>query len=352
MENQLTDKTAPCKLSIVLANTNEKHFTLPMLASVYRTVKKAIPFEIWIVDNASRDGSVEAIRERYPDVHLICNARNAGFTEANNQAIRECSGQYLFCLNPDTICHDGAIDHLVEYLDQHPEVGIVGPKLLNPDGSLQSSCRNFMTTRYLILHHLLPWTKISPSLAGKISLMYWDHNETRAVGWMLGAALMVRRDCLNQIGLKDESYFIFHEDSDWCFQAHQAGWKVVFLHDACIVHFGSQTVAKLWGANLNLEVYKAQHNFIRKNYGAVELFWHRVFLFILLNLRRLRLIGLKLLQKVNAEDYTSGMEFLHKAIAVQLYSPPVDRKPRLPQPVGTERQTLNLGKGSVGPKRS
>jgi GT2 family glycosyltransferase len=318
------------KLSIVTANTNERHFTLPMLESVYQTVKKAVPFEIWIIDNASQDGSVEAIRERFPAVNLICNTRNAGFTEANNQGIRECRGEYILCLNPDTICLEGAIDRLVEYLDQHPTVGIVGSKILNPDGSLQSSCRNFMTNRRLLLQHIFPWRKFFPKLAGKISLMYWDHHATREVDWMLGCVLMIRRQCLDQIGLKDESYFIFHEDSDWCFQAKKCGWKVVFVHDAQIIHYGSQTVKKLWGGNVNLEVYKAQHNFIRKNLGGSELFWHRVLLTILLLLRLFRLKILAGLRRVSKEDYAAGRDFLRKAIHVQLYSPPVDRKPRLP----------------------
>lgn len=317
------------KLSIVTANTNERHFTLPMLESVYRTVKRATPYEIWIVDNASTDGSVEAIRSQFPEVNLICNTRNTGFTIANNQAIRECRGEYIFCLNPDTVCRDGAIDRLVEYLDEHPIAGIVGPKLLNQDGSLQSSCRNFMTTRYLILQHILPWQRISPHLAGKISLMYWDHSATRLVDWLLGAALMIRNDCLDQIGLKDEAYFIFHEDSDWCFQAKKAGWKVVFVHDAEVVHYGSQTVGQLWGANLNIEVYKAQHHFIRKNLGARELFWHRIFLTVLLLIRWGKSHLLKLFKRVGEEDYRTNLSFLHKAIDVQIHMQTVDRKPKL-----------------------
>lgn len=319
----------PHKLSIVTANTNEKHYTLPMLESVYRTVKEAKPFEFWIVDNNSKDGSVEAIREKFPQVNLICNSQNAGFTEANNQAIQKCSGQYIFCLNPDTICLDGAIDRMVAYMDQHPQAGIVGSKLLNSDGSLQSSCRNFMTTRHLILQHILPWNRISQKLAGKISLMYWDHSETRPVDWLLGASLMIRRECLDQIGLKDESYFIFHEDSDWCFQAKKSGWDVVFVHDAQIIHHGSSTVGKLWGANLNIEVYKAQHNFIRKNLGSSELFYHRVFLSLLLSCRLGKLYLMRLFNKVKEEDFQSNRDYLRKALDVQIHPQLVDRRPKM-----------------------
>ena len=317
------------KLSIVTANTNEKHFTLPMLESVYKTVKKAQPLEFWIIDNNSMDGSVEAIHKEFPQVNFICNTTNVGFTEANNQGIRECTGDYIFCLNPDTICKEGAIDRLVDYLDEHPTAGIVGSKLLNSDGTLQSSCRNFMTTRRLILQHMLPWNKISQRLAEKISLMYWDHNETKPVDWLLGAALMIRRECLDEIGLKDESYFIFHEDSDWCFQAKKAGWKVVFVHDAEIIHHGSGTVGKLWGENLNIEVYKAQHNFIRKNLGTNELFWHRAFLRVLLNIRLGKLHLMKFLKSVQGDDYQTNVEFLRKAIDVQINCPQVDRQPKM-----------------------
>ncbi len=186
-----------------------------------------------------------------------------------------------------------------------------------------------MTTRRLILQHLLPWPRISKKLAGKISLAYWDHNQTRPVDWVLGASLMIRRECLEQIGLKDESYFIFHEDSDWCFQAKKAGWKVVFVHDALITHYGSQTVGKLWGDHLNIEVYKAQHHFIRKNLGKSELFWHRVFLTLLLLARLLRLRLMKLFRRVSREDYRKGREFLRKAIDVQRRVQSVDRKPKM-----------------------
>lgn len=300
-----------------------------MLESVYNTVHKAVPFEFWIVDNNSQDGSVAAIRERFPQVSLICNATNAGFTGANNQAIRECTGEYIFCLNPDTICKEGAIDRMVEYLDEHPTVGIVGSKLFNTDGTLQSSCRNFMTTRHLILQHMLPWNKISNKLAGKISLMYWNHNETRQVDWLLGASLMIRRKCLDQIGLKDESFFIFHEDSDWCFQAKKAGWKVVFVHDAEIIHHGSGTVGKLWGADLNIEIYKAQHNFIRKNLGSKELFWHRLFLTILLTVRLQKLRLLKAFKRVSEEEDSTNLNSLRMALEVQLKATQVDRKPKM-----------------------
>lgn len=300
-----------------------------MLASVYKTIKKAAPFEIWIIDNASKDGSVEAIREQFPQVNLICNRVNAGFTEANNQGIRECKGEYIFCLNPDTLCKEGAIDRMVEYLDEHPTAGIAGSKLLNADGTLQSSCRNFMRTRYLILQHFFPWNRFFPRLAGKLFLTYWDHSYTRPVDWVLGASLMIRRQCLEQIGLKDESFFIFHEDSDWCFQARKAGWQVVFVHDAEIIHYGSQTVAKLWGAKLNIEVYKAQHHFIRKNLGARELFYHRVFLTLLLNIRLIKLHIARFMKKVGEDDYKSSLEFLRKAIDVQLHPQLVDRKPQM-----------------------
>ncbi len=329
MEEEIVVGACRHKLSIVTANTNEKHFTLPMLESVYNTLKRTEPFEFWIVDNASKDGSVDAIREKFPQVNLICNTKNAGFTEANNQAIHECTGEYIFCLNPDTICHEGAIDRLVVYMDEHPTVGIVGSKLLNSDGTLQPSCRNFMTTKRLFLQHILPWNRVSKKLAGKISLAYWDHNETRAVDWLLGANLMIRRECLEQIGLKDEAYFIFHEDSDWCFQAKKAGWKVVFVHDAEITHHGSATVGKLWGANLNIEVYKAQHYFIRKNLGKNELFWHRMFLTTLLSMRLIRLRLMRLLGSVNDEDYQSNLDFYKKAINVQIHIQKVDRKPKM-----------------------
>lgn len=261
------------------------------------------------------------IREKFPQVVLVENNKNAGFTEANNQSIVISRGEYIFCLNPDCKVLDGAIDNMVKYLDEHPEVGILGSRLLNGDGTLQSSARNFITIRNLLTQHLIPWKLLSKKWAGKYVIEYWDHDSVREVDWIIGASLMIRRKCVQDIGLKDEKYFIFHEDNDWCWRAHKKGWRVHFLPEAEIIHYGSQTVKSIWGNNLTLEVYKAQHTFIRKNWGEGSLFMHRLLLSKLILFRMLLTNVMRLLGRVDREKYRESMAFHHQALKIQINPP-------------------------------
>ncbi len=310
------------KLSITIVNTNEKHFTIPCIQSVYDETK-LYDFEIIVTDNNSSDGSVEAIREQFPEVIVIENKKNAGFTEANNQSIRISRGEYIFCLNPDCKVLNGAIDKMVKYLDENPRVGIIGSKLLNADGSLQPSARNFIYAHNLLLQHLVPWKILPQKWAGKYVLEYWDHSYTRRVDWVIGASLMIRRKTVEEIGLKDERYFIFHEDNDWCWQAKLKGWEVHFLPSAEIIHYGSQTVKSIWGNKLTLEVYKAQQTFILKNWGKAALNRRRVLLTILTFFRSCLTNILWILGKVDRKKYRESMEFHQKALQIQ-FKPPLE----------------------------
>ena len=310
------------KLSVTIVNTNEKHFTVPCIQSVYDQTKDT-DFEIIVTDNNSQDGSVEAIRVKFPEVIVIENKKNAGFTEANNQSIVISRGEYIFCLNPDCKVLNGAVDKMVKFMDAHPEVGILGSKLLNGDMTLQPSARNFIYARNLLLQHAVPWKCLPKSWAGKYVLEYWNHSYTRQVDWVIGASLMVRRKCVEYIGLKDEKYFIFHEDNDWCWQAHKKGWKVHFLPEAEIIHYGSQTVKSIWGNKLTLEVYKAQQTFILKNWGKGALNRRRILLTMLIFIRALITIIMRILSKVDSEKYKDSMDFHKKALQIQ-FKPPLE----------------------------
>jgi len=308
------------KLSVTIVNTNERLFTLPCIQSVYDQTKET-DFEIIVTDNNSRDGSVEAIREQFPEVILIENKKNAGFTEANNQSIRISRGEYIFCLNPDCKVLNGAIDKMVKYLDEHPQAGILGSKLLNSDLTLQPSARNFIYAHNLLIQHLIPWKYLPDGWAGNYVLEYWDHSCTRKVDWVIGASLMIRRKTVEEIGLKDEKYFIFHEDNDWCWQARKKGWETHFFPAAEIIHYGSQTVKSIWGSKLTLEVYKAQQTFILKNWGKAALNRRRALLSILIFFRAMFTNILWLLNKVDEEKYHKSMDFHEQAIKIQLKPP-------------------------------
>lgn len=310
------------KLSITIVNTSEKHFSIPCIQSVYDETKDT-DFEIIVTDNNSKDGSVQAFHEKFPDVIVIENKKNAGFTEANNQSIVISRGEYIYCLNPDCKVLNGAIDKMVEYMDAHPEIGILGSKLLNGDMSLQPSARNFIYAHNLVIQHLIPWKIMPKKWAGKCVLEYWDHTYIREVDWIIGASLMIRRKTIEDIGLKDQKYFIFHEDNDWCWQAHKKGWKTVVLPEAEIIHYGSQTVKSIWGNKLTLEVYKAQQTFILKNWGKGALLRRRILLTLLIFVRMTGTLMLKLLGKVDKDKYEKSMEFHRKALAIQI-NPPLE----------------------------
>ena len=316
-EKPLEPIRRPCefKLSILIVNYNSGEMLLDCLESVYATVK-TVPFEVIVVDNNSQDGSIHTAREKHPEVRYIENDFNNWFTGGTNQAIEASRGEYLLCLNPDTLCHDNAIDELVGFLDSNPRAGLAAPKLLNGDGSLQPSCRNYLKSRYLLLRHILPWKRLPGSWRKKVVLEYWDHDETILSDWIIGACIMVRRETIEEVGLKDEGFPMFHEETDWCYRMNRAGWGIWFVHTASITHFGSQSAIKYWGGDLILEFYKGKHRFLRKHFGLLPLILHRILLAGLLFLR----LTIVLIRRVFSGNAQLGQKisFLRRGIAIQL----------------------------------
>ncbi len=253
------------QLSICIVNWNTREDLRRCLAALPAGAPKT-PCEVFVVDNNSSDGSAEMVAADFPAVHLIRNRENTGFACANNQAIREAHGDYLLLLNPDTLVHPGALDRLVAVMEEHPEAGIGGAKLLNRDGTLQYSCRHFPTFatgffRNSALGRLFPGnTQVRDYL-----MTNFDHAALTEVDWVSGAALCIRRETLEQIGVLDEIFFMYCEDVDWCYRAHQAGWKVIYIPDAVITHIigrgSDQAVAAMVHAH-----HRSMSIFYRKHY--------------------------------------------------------------------------------------
>lgn len=303
------------RLSILIVNYNSGKMLTGCLESIFATVQTE-PLEVIVVDNNSRDGSIDTARKNFPHVRYIENGFNNWFSGGTNQAIEESRGEYLLCLNPDTICREYAIDELVDFLDSNPGAGLVAPRLLNSDGSLQPSCRNFLKSRYLLLQHILPWRSLPNSWRKFAVLEYWDHDDTIQPDWIIGACILVRRETIEAVGLKDEAFPMFHEETDWCYRMKNAGWKIWFLHTAEVTHFGSQSVMKYWGKDLILEFYKGKHRFVRKHFGILPLLLHRFLLTGLLSLRLAALFVRRIFFR-NA-DLRQETSFLLKGIAIQL----------------------------------
>ena len=212
---------------------------------------------------------------------------------------------------------DDAVDILVDFMDSNPDCGAVGSNLFNPDMSLQPTCRAFITPGWMILKHIFP-RKLFPKLAGEWFPEYSSHDRIREVDWVIGASIMVRRETLEQIGLKDESYFIFHEETDWCFQVKKAGWKMYFVPEAKIIHYGGQTVSNMWGNKVVLEYYKGKHIFLKKNYGSDTLLLHRLFLGFLLTTRLITGSIKHVLGRGNKDEWHGQREFLVGGIKLQI----------------------------------
>jgi GT2 family glycosyltransferase len=223
--------------------------------------------EIIVVDNGSQDGSEGEIERAFPSIHLIANKRNLGFSKAVNQGLQKASGRYALLLNPDIQVKDGAIERLVSFMDAHSDVGVAGAQLLNSDGSKQNSIANFPSLATELLNKsLLRW--LFPNKFPGKERRYSGPVEVDSV---IGACMMVRRDALDRVGLLDEDYFLFLEETDWCYRMKRAGWKIYHVPQAEVYHFQGKS-AEAEREKAKVEYYRSRYHFFKKNRGSVQWF--------------------------------------------------------------------------------
>lgn len=228
-------------VSVVLVSYNTREMTLRSLEALYADLGE-MPAEVFVVDNASADGSAAAVRERFPQIKVIENPTNAGFGAANNIAMREAAGRYILLLNTDAFVTPGAVAALVRYLDEHPKVGVIGPRLSNGDGSLQVSCYPFPTPLRAWVENL--WlAKLAPNHRVLGDYRRWAHDQERNVDWVVGACMLVRRTTYEQVGGFDERFFMYAEEADWQRRMRDAGWEVAFTPAAEVTHLGGASGA-------------------------------------------------------------------------------------------------------------
>jgi GT2 family glycosyltransferase len=260
-------------LSIVIVSWNTVQLLKQCLDSIYAN-PPGCTFEIWVVDNASSDESVSMLRSGFPDVHLIDNHENMGFAGANNQALKLCQGSFILLLNPDTIVKPHSLEQLIIVLRSQPQVGGIGPRLLNGDTSFQPSCYPFptLTREFWRLFYL---DKIVPY--GIYDSLKWDQSKPRDVDSIQGACLLLRKEVLDQVGLFDESFFLYSEEIDLCYRIKRAGWRLLWLPEASIVHLGGQS-SKQVATKSFLNLYQGKVLFFRKHYGRTNAFLYRCLL--------------------------------------------------------------------------
>jgi len=211
---------------------------LEQLLDSIRANMNVANYETIVLDNQSGDGTIEMVENDYPEVKLLKNPRNEGVAPARNKIFKAAMGKYVVILDVDTKIMPGAVDKLVEVMDDHPDVAIGGPRLVYGDGSLQLSCRPFPSFLNILIEgtFLREWFPNSRFVKA-YTMEDWDHSEIREVDWMYGACLIIRRESLKTIGLFDESYFYLYEDVDLCFRAKKSGYKVIYIPLATVVHF-------------------------------------------------------------------------------------------------------------------
>jgi GT2 family glycosyltransferase len=219
-------------LSVIIVNWNTRDLLCQCLDSLTQKLE-GVEMEILVVDNGSRDGSVAAVRKKSPGVRLIENSVNLGFAKANNQALSVSKGRYLLLLNPDAQAKDEAIPKMLFFMETHPEAGVVGAQLLNADESKQNSIANFPSLATELLNKsLLRWF-FPEKFPGKET----DYPDPVEVDSVIGACMLVRREAMEQVGLLDEKFFLFLEETDWCYRMKKAGWKIYHIPQAEVLHF-------------------------------------------------------------------------------------------------------------------
>jgi GT2 family glycosyltransferase len=271
MDSKKPKRTTNIDLSIIIVNWNTKQLLLNCIASIYQTVHKP-SFEIIMVDNGSKDGSVEAVSKTYPAVTIFANTSNLGFAKANNVALRKMSGQYAVLLNSDTILKESALDEMYDFMERNPSVGMCGPQLLNEDGSKQSSIGKFPTLLSEFLSKILIRILFPERYKEATKFQHVELNGPAEVDFIIGACMMSRKAVIDEVGMLDEDYFFLYEEIDWCFRIKKAGWFVYHLPDVTIYHLGGQSMKDI-NLRARAESWRSRYLFFKKNYYLSSTKW-------------------------------------------------------------------------------
>jgi len=309
-------------LSISLVNTSNWELLKPCIESIYENVK-GISFEILVVDNASTDGSVEKIKRYFPGVILSENVTKFGFAKNNNINIKKASGRYLMLLNDDTLMLPGTLEKVIHFMDNHTDIGVTGCEMVYPNGEYQvASARKFRT--------LLSEFLIETGMCRSWNYIHLNNNAAEFVDIDLcsEAGMIVRREAVEKVGYLDEQFFMYGEGADWCRRIKQSGWKIVFLPDTQIIHYGNQTNKRV-KIKMYLQFYKSTYLFFRKE-SIIKANIYRLFILLAFLVKKL-IANLNLListsdtKKILIEKmtyYDALLRLFHKRIHEEDYPLP------------------------------
>lgn len=255
------------KLSVVIVNYNVKHYLEQCLNSVCKAVGNVPSAEVIVVDNASSDGSVEYIRERFPHINLIASDKNLGFARANNLAIRQSKGEYVLLLNPDTIVAENTFAHFVDFMDKHPDAGACGAYMLHTDGTFALESRRGLPTPFVAFCKMSGLTSLFPKshIFGRYYMRYLDESEINPIEIVSGAYMFLRREALDKAGLLDEDFFMYGEDIDLSYRILKSGYRNYFVPSP-ILHYKGESTEKS-SYRYTHTFYQAMQLFFRKHYS-------------------------------------------------------------------------------------
>jgi N-acetylglucosaminyl-diphospho-decaprenol L-rhamnosyltransferase len=270
-------------LSIIIVNYNTRDLLRDCLNSIFLSQGELI-CEVYVVDNASADGTVEMVRTEFPQVHLISSQVNGGFAYANNLGLRQAgfdnggnwqpsAPRYALLLNPDTVLPPTGLADMVAFMDAHPEAGAAGPKLVLSDGRLDLACRRAFPTPEVSFYRLIGLSKLFPyhHIFGRYNMTYANPDDLLEVDSVVGAFMMVRREAIAQAGLLDETYFMYGEDLDWAYQIKAKGWKIYYNPAVTVTHL--KRASSRHNPKAKVEFYRAMDIFYRKFYADCTPFW-------------------------------------------------------------------------------
>jgi len=262
-------------ISFIVVNWNTKDYLSKCLKSIYDNIGN-INAEIILVDNGSTDGSDKLAIEQFQSIKLINNKNNLGFAKATNIGIVESKGRYICIINSDVVVLEGCIRRLLKYMENNRNIGIIGPKVLNPDMTLQFTCKEFPNLwntfcRAVALDKLFPKSKVF----GSFFMTYFNYNYIKKVDVLTGCFWMVRKRSIVDVGLLDERFFIYAEDKDWCKRFKDKNWDVIYFPEAKIIHFGGSSSSKA-PERFYIEMYKANIKYWQKHYSCISNIFYKL----------------------------------------------------------------------------
>jgi GT2 family glycosyltransferase len=304
-------RAAEIDASVVIVSWNTCDILRGCLRSIYQQTRE-ISFEVFVADNNSHDGSADMVRAEFPEVTLIRNSQNRGFAAACNQGMRMASARYMLLLNPDTVILDDAISRCVRYADLNPDVGVVGCQVLEDEHRISPTGFSFPSPLNVFLAQS-GLSRIFPRSRpfGRPELGWWDRETERDVDVVTGMFMLVRREAIEQVGLMDESYFVYTEEADWCFRFSQAGWRRVFTPSARIIHLdgGAKSTSQV-STKMFVQLQKSTMIYHRKNLGLAA-WWLLKVIYIASNF--VRMVAWFILSIVNRDLRTRRRSAAAKA---------------------------------------